>query len=51
MRLGDQVEVRGGLVQQKDHRVDQLGASERDELALARRQRPPALGQLVMVAA
>jgi hypothetical protein len=35
-RLGDQVEVRGGLVEQEEHRVDQLSPSERDELSLTR---------------
>ena len=34
VRLGHEVEVRGGLVEQQQHRVDQLGPGERDELAL-----------------
>ena len=50
-RLGDEVEIRRGLVEQQDDRVDELGSSERDQLALTGRERPPALGQLVVVAA
>ena len=46
-----QVEVRRRLVEQQDGRVDQLGAGQRDQLALAGRQRPAPLGQLVVVAA
>ena len=34
VRLGHQVEVRGRLVEQEQDGVDQLGAGERDELAL-----------------
>ena len=32
--LGREVEVRRGLVEQQDRRVDEVGAGERDELAL-----------------
>ena len=34
-RLGEQVEVRGGLVEQADVRVDQAGPGQAEELALA----------------
>ena len=36
--LGGEVEVRGGLVQEQDGRVDELGPGESYELALARRK-------------
>ena len=49
--LGAQVEVRGGLVEQQDGRVDQQRAGQADELALAGRQRPAPLGDRVQVAA
>ena len=51
VRLGDEVEVRGRLVEQEEDRVDELGAGQRDQLALTGRQRPAALGQLVVVPA
>ena len=49
--LGGQVEVGGGLVEKKDGRVDQFGPGQRHQLALAGRERPPSLGQLVEVTA
>ena len=49
--LGGQVERGGGLVEQQDGRVGQLGAGQRDELALAGRQVAAAFGDLVVVAA
>ena len=45
--LGGQVEVGGGLVEQQDGRVDQLGPGQGDQLALPGRERPAPLGQLV----
>ena len=50
-RLGAEVEVGGGLVQQQDRRVDEFGAGEREQLPLSGRQRRAALAQLVPVAA
>ena len=41
----------GRLVEQQDRRVDEPGPGERDELALARRQRPAPLAHRVQVAA
>ena len=43
MRLGLEVEVRGGLVEHQDAGFGHEGAPEGDELALARGQRLPAL--------
>ena len=51
LRLGGQVQSRGGLVQQQDRRVHQVGAGQRDQLALAGRQVAAALGYLVQEAA
>ena len=42
--FGGEVEVGGGLVEQQDRRVDEVGAGQADELALPGRQRPAALG-------
>ena len=41
-RLGDRVDVGGGLVQDQDARVGQHGAGDADQLALAHRQVDPA---------
>ena len=49
--LGRQVEVGRGFVEQQDRGVDELGAGQRDQLALTRRERPAPLGQLVQVPA
>ena len=49
--LVGEVEVRGRLVEQQDRRVDELGPGERDQLALAGRERAAALGDLVVVGA
>ena len=48
--LGRQVEVGGGLVEEQDHGVDQLGPGQRDQLPLTRRQRRAALRHGVVVA-
>ena len=49
--LGRQVKVGGRLVEEEHGRVDQLGAGQGDQLALAGRQRPAPLRQLVAVPA
>lgn len=49
--LGREVEVRGRFVQWQERRIDELGSSERDELALTRRERPAALGEFVVIPA
>ena len=41
--LGGEVEVRRRLVEEQDRGIDEVGAGERDELALARRERPAPL--------
>ena len=51
VRLGHEVEVRGRLVEEEHHGVDELRASQRNELALTGRERSAALGELVMVSA
>ena len=51
LRLGLQVEVRGRLVEEQDRGIDEVRARERDELALARRQRPAALAHPLQVPA
>ena len=51
LRFGLEVEVRGRLVEEQDRGIDQVGSrSERDELALTRRQRPAALAHPLQVA-
>ena len=45
--LGLQVEVRRGLVEQQDGGVDEPGAGQRDELALAGRQAAAALADVL----
>ena len=42
--LGGEVEVGGGLVEEQDRRVDELGPGQAQQLALAGRQRPALLG-------
>ncbi len=49
--LGGQVERGGGLVEQQHVRVDEFGAGQRDQLALAGREVAAALGDGVQVAA
>ena len=50
-RLGAEVEVGRGFVEQQDRRVDQPSARQRNELALSRRQRPSAFAHRREVAA
>jgi hypothetical protein len=49
-RLGVDVHVRRGLVEDQQPRVGDQGAGERDQLALARRQLRPALSHLGVIA-
>ena len=50
-RLGGEVQVGGGLVEQQDRRVDEVGPGQAHQLALAGRQRPSPLGDPIAVAA
>src|SRR5690606_34605083 len=51
LRLGGQVQRGGGLVEEQDVGVDEFGAGQGDQLALAGGEVASALGDLVQIAA